>query len=175
MKALAFAALLAVTACAPFIPSSRWLGAPMFVVSNLEASQLAGRWYEVASFPARFQAGCYATVAEYTLRPDGTIGVRNQCRVEGQPGVIRQIEGVAEIVAPGQLRVRLQGVPFPAKYWVLDISSDGRTLIVGTPTRQGGWVLRRDPGVTPEQLFAAREVFARNGYDVAALQRTRQR
>jgi apolipoprotein D and lipocalin family protein len=36
-------------------------------------------------------------------------------------------------------------------------------------------VLRRDPGVTPEQLFAAREVFARNGYDVAALQRTRQR
>jgi apolipoprotein D and lipocalin family protein len=95
--------------------------------------------------------------------------------VEGQPGVIRQIEGVAEIVAPGQLQVRLQGVPFPAKYWVLDISRDGRTLIVGTPARQGGWVLRRDPKVTPEQLFAAREVFERNGYDVAALQRTRQR
>jgi hypothetical protein len=36
-------------------------------------------------------------------------------------------------------------------------------------------VLRRDPGVTPEQLFEARAVFERNGYDVAALQRTRQR
>jgi len=175
MKAFALAALLAVTACAPFIPSSRWVGAPMFVVSNLDASQLKGRWYEVASFPTRFQAGCYSTVAEYTLRPDGLIGVRNQCRVVDQPGVIRQIEGTAKIVGPGQLQVRLQGVPVPAQYWVLDISRDGRTLIVGNPSRQGGWVLRRDASVTPEQMFDARTVFERNGYDVAALQRTRLR
>jgi apolipoprotein D and lipocalin family protein len=175
MKIFALAALLAFTACAPFIPSSRWVGSPMFVVSNFEAAQLKGRWYEVASFPTRFQAGCYATVAEYTARDDGLIGVRNTCRVEGQPGVIRQIEGTATVVGPGQLQVRLDGVPFPAKYWVLGKSRDGRTLIVGTPTRQGGWVLRRDPGVTPEQLYEARGVFERNGYDVAALQRTRQR
>ena len=44
MKIFALAALLAVTACAPFIPSSRWVGSPMFVVSNLEAAQLKGRW-----------------------------------------------------------------------------------------------------------------------------------
>ncbi|MEY3307608.1 MAG: hypothetical protein RLZZ413_1646, partial [Pseudomonadota bacterium] len=55
MKIFALAALLAVTACAPFIPSSRWVGTPMFVVSNLDAAQLKGRWYEVASFPTRFQ------------------------------------------------------------------------------------------------------------------------
>lgn len=175
MKKLALVALLAVTACAPFIPSSRWANAPMFVVSNLDAAQLEGRWYEVASFPARFQAGCYATVAEYTIRDDGLIGVRNTCRVDGQPGTVRQIEGTARVVGPGQLQVRLDGVPFPAKYWVLDKSRDGRTLIVGTPTRQGGWVLRRDPDVTPEQLAEARAVFERNGYDSAALQRTRQR
>ena len=123
MKIFVLAALLAVTACAPFIPSSRWVGAPMFVVSNLEAAQLKGRWYEVASVPTRFQAGCYATVAEYTARDDGLIGVRNTCRVEGQPGVIRRIEGTAAIVGPGQLQVRLDGVPFPAKYWVLNSCS----------------------------------------------------
>jgi apolipoprotein D and lipocalin family protein len=175
MKIVALAAALALSACAPFLPSNRWVGAPMFVVSNLDAGQLTGTWYEVASFPTSFQEGCYATTATYTALPDGRIGVLNQCRVLGEPGVVRQISGTAEVVGPGRLRVRLDGVPLPANYWVLGLSQDGRTLIVGNPSRQGGWVLRRDPGVTPEQLDAARAVFERNGYDIAALQRTRQR
>ncbi len=175
MRYFALAAALAVSACAPFVPSSRFIGTPMFVVSNLDAAQLAGKWYEVASFPTSFQAGCYATTAEYSARSDGTIGVRNTCRDTTNPGAVRQIEGVATVVGPGQLQVRLNGVPFPAKYWVLDRSRDGGTLIVGNPNRLGGWVLRRDPSVSPEQMDRAREVFERNGYDIAALQRTRLR
>jgi apolipoprotein D and lipocalin family protein len=175
MKFALAALVLSLSACAPFIPSSRWVGQPMFVVSNVQPAQLAGKWYEVASFPTPFQAGCFATTAEYTPRPDGTIGVRNQCRDVAQPNVLRQIEGTATIVGPGQLQVRLNGVPFPAKYWVLDVADGGRTLVVGTPTRMGGWVLRRSPDITPEELFRARAVFERNGYDIAALQRTRQR
>jgi lipocalin len=45
-------------------------------------------------------------------------------------------------------------------------------VILGNPNRLGGWVLRREPRVTPEILDAAREVFRRNSYDVAALQRS---
>ena len=117
MKIFALAALLAVTACAPFIPSSRWVGTPMFVVSNLDAAQLKGRWYEVASFPTRFQAGCYATVAEYTARDDGLIGVRNTCSVEGQPGVVREIEGTAsKNVAASSIGIsRTWAIVFPLK------------------------------------------------------------
>ncbi len=173
--AFTFAAALALSACAPFVPSSRYIGTPMFVVANLDATRLAGRWYEVASFPASFQAGCYATTAEYSVQPDGLIGVRNSCRVVDQPGVIRQIEGTGRVTGPGQLTIRLQGVPVQAQYWVLDLSRDGRTLIVGTPNRTAGWVLRREAKVRPEMLDHAREVFRRNGYDVAALQRTRLR
>lgn len=175
MKAFALAALLALAACAPNIPSSRWLGAPMFVVTNFDVARLSGRWYEVASFPAPFQRDCVATVVEYTPRPDGLIGVRNQCRVAGQPNTVRQIEGTARVTAPGRLQVRLQGVPFQGQLWVLDVSRDGRTLVLGTPSRNGGWVLRREPTVSPEQFRAARDVFERNGYDAAALQRTRQK
>lgn len=174
MKLIPLLLALALSACAPFVPSSRYIGTPMFVVSNLEPARLIGTWYEVASFPAPFQAGCYATTAEYSARPDGRIGVRNSCRVVGQPGVVRQIEGTAGAEGPGRLSVRLEGVPVAADYWILDISRDGRTLIVGTPNRLGGWVLHRDPRVSPEELDRARNIFRRNGYDVAALQRTRQ-
>ncbi len=172
MKFFALAVALVLSACAPFVPSSRYLGTPMFVVSNLQPGQLAGTWYEVASFPQRFQEGCGLTTATYALREDGTVGVRNRCEVEGQPGTVRQIEGSARLVGPGRFEVRLDGVPVRARYWVLDISRDGRTLIVGNPNRLGGWVLRRSPSVSPEILDHAREVFRRNGYDVAALQRS---
>lgn len=174
MKPLVLAALLALSACAPFVPSQRFIGTPMFVVSNFEPARLEGRWYEAASFPVPFQAGCFATTAEYAIRPDGLIGVRNACRVAGQPGVVRQIEGIATVAGPGRLSVRLEGVPFAADYWVLDISRDGRTLVVGTPNRLGGWVLHRDRHASPQELDRAREIFRRNGYDVAGLQRTRQ-
>ena len=63
-------------------------------------------------------------------------------------------------------------MPLPANYWVLYLSRDGRTLIVGDPNRLGGWVLRRDRSVSPEIMDLAREVFERNGYDIAALQRS---
>ena len=172
-RAAAAAALVTVAACQPFAPSTRYQGTPMFVVQNVDAARLSGTWYEVARFPAPFQAGCYATTAEYTVRPDGLIGVRNSCRVMDAPGQVRRIDGTARLVGPGQLAVRLEGVPVTGRFWVLDLSRDGRMLIVGTPGREAGWVLRRDPRVTPEQMDRAREVFRINGYDVAALQRTR--
>lgn len=169
---LALSLSLALAACAPFVPSSRYFNAPMFVVTNLEPAQLMGTWYEVARFPAPFQAGCGLTTATYSPRTDGLIGVQNRCEVEGQPGVVRQITGTASIAGPGQLQIRLDGVPFPARYWVLDISRDGRTIIVGTPSRVSGWVLKRSPGISNEDLRRAAEVFEKNGYDIAGLQRS---
>ena len=164
--------LAATGACAPYWPSDRWAGKPMFVVANLQPGQLQGTWYEVASFPQRFQEGCGLTTATYQALPDGTLSVLNRCEVEGQPGTVRQIAGTARMKGPGRFELRLDGVPLPAGYWVLGISQDGRTLVVGNPWRLGGWVLRRDPSVTPEQLDWARQIFETNGYDIAALQRS---
>jgi apolipoprotein D and lipocalin family protein len=168
----ALALLLTLSACEVFVPSSRFWGTPMFVVQNLEPGQLAGTWHEVASFPQRFQDGCGATTATYSVQPDGRIAVLNRCQVAGQPGAVREIAGTARLVGPGQFEVRLDGVPLPGRFWVLDLSDDGRTLILGNPGRFSGWVLRRSPSVTPEIMDRARAVFERNGYDIAALQRT---
>ena len=172
MTRIALLGLLALAACTPHVPSSRYIGTPMYVVSNVTPAQLAGRWYEIASFPAPFQAGCSHTTADYAPRPDGSLALRNSCRVGNE---LLRIDGTATVAAPGRLKVDLEGVPFRGDYWVLDVARDGRTVVVGTPTRIAGWVLHRDHEMTPQELRHARDVFERNGYDAAALQRTDQR
>ncbi|WP_101339524.1 lipocalin family protein [Cereibacter azotoformans] len=172
MKGLALIALLALAACERHVPSDRWLGAPFFLDPTVQPADIAGLWYEVASYPAPFQQGCRRTTADYRPLPDGTIALTNRCEVNG---MVRQISGTARVVAPGRLTVDLRGVPFGGDYWILGQSRDGRTLVVGTPTRIAGWVLHRDRQIGPEELRAARDLFERSGYDAASLQRTDQR
>jgi apolipoprotein D and lipocalin family protein len=167
---LALAALLALTACGPVY---RDAGAPMQTVARLDTARYAGRWYEVASFPVSFQRGCTATTADYTLRPDGRIGVVNSCRRGAPDGPVSQIAGTAEVVGPGRLKVRLGRIPFSGDYWVLWVAEDYRTAVVGTPGGRAGWVLHRDPAIPAERLTSARAVLAANGYDLTRLQMTR--
>lgn len=162
---------LALAACDLHTPTALVSDAPMYLVP-ITPDRLVGKWYEVATFPAPFQKGCTHTTAAYADRGDGRLGLVNRCRRDG-----RQVEisGVATPNGPGKFKVKLEGVPFAGDYWVIGVSRDGRTLLVGTPSRIAGWVLHKDRYFSPEQRRWAREVFARNGYDEAAMQRTDQR
>ena len=131
----------------------------------------SGRWYEVASFPTPFQAGCTNTQADYQVIDDGRLNIRNSCL---RNGALSVIEGSAEVVGPGRLEVRLDGVPVRADYWVLWVDEGYRTAVVGTPSGRAGWVLNRDPTIPSDRLAAAEEVLRFNGYDVSELRPTTQ-
>ena len=164
-------ALVLLAGCTADAPTPSYLDDPMYLV-DVQPSRLAGTWYEVARYPAFFEDGCTHVTATYTPRPDGSLGLVNRCR---RDGVTEAIAGLATPVGPGQLKVKLDGVPIKGDYWVLGMSRDGRTVYVGTPTRTAGWVLHRDRRFTEEQRRVAERLFRRNGYDEAALQRTDQR
>ena len=170
MKRLLLLAVLALAGCDPHTPSPRYAAAPMYLL-DIAPERLLGTWYEVASFPAPFQDGCSHTTATYGAI-EGGLSVVNRCRRDGQ---LVQITGTAAPVGPGQFKVKLAGVPFAGDYWVIGQSQDGRTLLVGTPTRLAGWMLHRDREVTEAERRWAGSVFRKNGYDEAALQRTDQR
>jgi apolipoprotein D and lipocalin family protein len=136
-----------------------------------DPERYAGLWYEVASYPTPFQQGCTNTQADYALKDDGTLGVRNACFRDGSLSVI---EGTATVSGPGRLKVRLDGVPFAADYWVLWVDEGYRTAVVGTPSGRAGWVLNREPSIPADRLAAAEEVLRFNGYDVGQLRRTTQ-
>ena len=46
---------------------------PLQTVPHVDLERYMGTWYDIASFPQRFQKGCTGTTATYTLRPDGTV------------------------------------------------------------------------------------------------------
>ena len=159
--------LLSLAACAP---TYRDTSVGMTSMAVFDPARYAGLWYEVARFPAPFQAGCTHTSAEYGLTPSG-LSVRNSCLKEGKRVVI---EGSAQVSGPGRLKVRLAGVPVAADYWVLWVDEGYRTAVVGVPSGRAGWILNRTPDIPADRLQASREVLAFNGYDLSALRMTPQ-
>ena len=54
---------------------------PLRVVESVDLTRYAGRWYEAARLPNRFQDQCTGdVVVHYALRTDGRIDVVNRCR-----------------------------------------------------------------------------------------------
>ena len=166
MRFLVIALVLLLTACGT---SYRDKSLPMASIVGFEPGRYAGLWYEVASFPTPFQAGCKDTTAEYQVTGEGTFRLRNRCLIDGVP---ETIDGVAELAGPGRLSVKLEGVPVAADYWVLWVDEGYRTAVVGVPSGRAGWILNRTPEIPADRLAVARDILRFNGYDVGALQMT---
>lgn len=107
-----------------------------------------GRWYEIASFPSRFQPkNGENTRATYTLNEDGTVNVLNETWSEGKRGFI---EGIAFKEDPqsdeAKLKVKfyvppfLPVIPVVGDYWVLHLDDDYQNALVGQPSRKYLWV-----------------------------------
>ena len=75
---------------------------PLDVVPSVDLTRYAGKWYEIARLPNRFQRGCADNVtATYTLRPDGKITVLNECReADGRPKAAKGTARVADARGP---------------------------------------------------------------------------
>jgi apolipoprotein D and lipocalin family protein len=166
-RALAFLLCLALAACGG---TYRDASVRMTSMAVFDPARYAGTWYEVASFPAPFQSGCTRTRAEYGVAGDG-LSVRNSCLRDGRRVVI---EGSATVSGPGRLKVRLDGVPIAADYWVLWVDEGYRTAVVGVPSGRAGWILNRTPEIPADRLEAARQVLSFNGYDLSQLRMTPQ-
>jgi apolipoprotein D and lipocalin family protein len=147
--------------------------APVETVGTIDLGRYAGKWYEIASFPMFFQRQCIGdTTAEYTLRPDGEIAVRNRCRTGSG---FDEANGTAWAEA-GTVNSRLKVSffwPFRSDYWVVGLDPDYLWAVVGNPNRKYLWVLSRTPQLPKEQLDRALQAAARQGYDLAQLRYTR--
>ncbi|CAL5001894.1 unnamed protein product [Urochloa decumbens] len=154
--------------------------AAMRVVRNLDLERYAGRWYEIACFPSRFQPQTGTnTRATYTLNPDGTVKVLNETWTDGRRG---HIEGTAWRADPGsdeaKLKVRfyvppfLPIIPVTGDYWVLHIDQDYQYALIGQPSRKYLWILCRQPHMDEEVYGALVERAKEEGYEVSKLRKT---
>ena len=148
--------------------------APMRVVPSVDLSRYAGKWYEIARLPNRFQRDCASdTTATYTLRPDGKITVLNQCR---QPdGRLKSARGTARLASDREPNTKLRVTffwPFYGNYWIIDLDPEYRWAVVGEPDRKYFWILSREPkldeAVYGQILGRAKD----QGYDIAPMLKT---
>jgi len=142
------------------LATSVWAGEagapPVQAIPSLDLQRYAGRWYEIARFPNRFQSNCAAdTMAEYAINPDGTVDVTNSCR--DNKGRWIHAHGLARLAGkPGSATLEVRFAPawlafIPAvwgDYWVVDLDSDYQLAAVSDPKRKYLWILSRTPTVS---------------------------
>ncbi|HVF88035.1 MAG TPA: lipocalin family protein [Pyrinomonadaceae bacterium] len=157
---------------------------PLNVVPSVDLKKYAGKWYEIARLPNSFQKNCAGDVtATYTPRPDGKIGVLNECREKN--GDTKKAEGLARVASENEpntkLKVRfapsfLSFLPFAwGDYWMIELAPDYSHVVVGTPSRKYLWVLARTPRMDESLYKELLDKAAAQGFDTKRVAKTEQR
>jgi apolipoprotein D and lipocalin family protein len=155
---------------------------PVEPVETLDLDRYAGRWYEIARLPNRFQRKCTCCVtATYLLRDDGRVDVVNRCETADGP---LEARGVAKRDGDEQpasrLKVRfapgfVSWLPFVwADYWIIALDPGYAWAVVGEPGRQYLWVLSRTPSLDEATYRALLQRAASMGYDTSKVETTPQ-
>jgi apolipoprotein D and lipocalin family protein len=148
---------------------------PVRPIADLDLERYQGRWLQLAAVPQFFDAFCDRdTVADYILLPDGLVQVVNTCTTA--LGFPVALEGRAQVVGPdsdAQLEVTFERdgtgqfvFTGESNYWVIGIDErDYGWAVVGNGERTSGFVLSRDPELTPREIGRVLRILVRNGYD----------
>lgn len=161
--------ILPMVGCGAFYP-------PLDTVDSVDLTRYAGLWYEIASYPAPFQAGCTGTTAEYTLLDDGRVRVVNMCNKGSLDGPVDRIEGTARVPNPAEsAKLKVKFFPlFEADYWIIDLGPHYEYAVVGEPSRRFLWILSRTPTLDEATYEGILSRAADLGYDPDKLVSTLQ-
>ena len=154
---------------------------PLRVVESVDLTRYAGRWYEVARFPNKFQDQCSGdVVVHYALRTDGRIDVVNRCRTSA--GHVDEARGIGRKAGDQQSSARLEVRFAPAilsflssvwgDYWIIGLGPEYTWAVVGTPSREYLWILSRTPAMSATSYERALEIALGNGFDVTRVVKT---
>lgn len=146
-------------------------------VPYVDLKKYAGKWYEIASFPQRFQKGCTSTTATYTLTDKNYVVVENSCNKDSVDGKESSVQGKAFVEAnSGNAKLKVQFFwPFKGKYWIIDLADDYSYAVVGHPNRKYLWILSRTAKMD-EDIY--QQIIARTkekGFDISKIKRTIQK
>ncbi len=145
-------------------------------VAQVDLKKYVGKWYEIASYPQRFQKGCHCTTAEYTWNEKGYITVENRCNKDSVHGKQSYIKGKAFVEKnSGNAKLKVQFFwPFKAKYWIIDLADDYSYAVVSHPNKKYLWILSRTPkmdNLIYQQILSR---LVEKGFDLEKLKSTIQ-
>jgi apolipoprotein D and lipocalin family protein len=147
---------------------------PLQTVPFVDLNRYSGKWYEIASYPQKFQQGCHCTTAEYTLSEKGYVIVENRCNRDSVHGKQSYIRGKAFVEKnSGNAKLKVQFFwPFRGKYWIIDLADDYSYAVVSHPGRQYLWILSRTPKMDEAVYSGIISRLRQNGFDLSRIQKT---
>jgi len=148
---------------------------PLEVVKSVDLKKYSGLWFEISSFPQRFQKGCTCTTAKYSLSDKGYVIVENKCVKSGKEknAYVKGKAFVEKNSDNAKLKVQFFW-PIRAKYWIIDLAPDYSYAVVGHPNRKYLWILSRMPVMDDKIYKQITESIAAKGFDVTKLQKSLQ-
>ena len=121
-------------------------------VTNFDENRYLGKWYEIARLDHSFERGLSRVTAEYKLRNDGSIQVKNR-GFSGEKNKWKEAQGKAYFVGKrneGHLKVSFFG-PFYSSYIVFDLDHENyEYAFVSGYNKSYLWLLSRKPEVSRE-------------------------
>jgi apolipoprotein D and lipocalin family protein len=151
-------------------------GQSLKTVPSVDLTKYAGKWYEIASYPQRFQKGCHCTTAEYTLSNKGFVILENKCRKDSVSGKLSSIKGKAFVTKnSGNAKLKVQFFwPIRGKYWIIDLAEDYSFAVVSHPNKIYLWILSRTPEMNPAIFSTIISRLKDKGFDTGKLKATEQ-
>jgi len=149
---------------------------PLETVPYVDLTKYAGKWYEIASFPQRFQNGCQCTTAEYTISEKGYVIVENRCRRGSVNRKESYIKGKAFVESnSGNAKLKVQFFwPIKGKYWIIDLADDYSFAVVSHPIKKYLWILSRSPKMDDALYSQIVDRLVKQGLDVSRIVKTVQ-
>ncbi len=149
------------------------LGMPENVlpVNNFEIERYLGKWYEIARLDHSFERGLENVTANYSLRTDGGINVKNRGFLPAK-NEWSEADGKAYFVNnsnEGFLKVSFFG-PFYGSYVVFELDKENyQYAFVSGPDLSYLWLLSRTPEISEEVFNDFIEKSESLGFDTRKL------
>lgn len=145
------------------------LGMPETVspVKQFELDKYLGKWYEIARLDHSFERGLEQVTAEYSLRENGEVLVKNR-GFSMEKNKWSEVEGKAFFVGEsreGYLKVSFFG-PFYGSYVVFELDKENyQYAFVCGPNTSYLWLLSRTPTVAADLLSQFVEKAKKLGFE----------
>ena len=144
-------------------------------VKLVELTKYSGQWYEIARLPNSFEKDLQCVTANYSLKENGGVLVVNK-GFNTKKEKWEEAKGNAKVPdadKPGEIRVSFFR-PFYGDYYIMELDSDYKHVLVGSPSREYLWILSRSKVLEDNIYNNYLEIAKSRGFDVSTLHKTLQ-
>lgn len=151
---------------------------PVATNDIIDIQKYIGKWYAVSDIPQFFTRSCLYQTAEYDIKTESEISVKNTCyannktkTIFGQAKVVNFETNAELIVTFNNFWTRLFRVR--GDYSIIKIDPNYDYVMVGGRDRSNLWIMSRTPGMPQEVYEEYVNVAKELGFNVSQLRKSK--